>query len=82
MWNAITINKTKINFRILETIDAYKSIHKPKENDENDISIKELLSLEKIYGNNAAWNNRYNNTHNLLFWPSGTVDCTHNKKKR
>ena len=40
----------EINFRILEIIDACKSIHSCKQSDENNISIKELLDLEKIYG--------------------------------
>ena len=40
----------EINFRILETIEACKSIHSLEEEDENHISIKELLTLEDIYG--------------------------------
>ena len=39
-----------INFRILETIEACKSIKALKQEKENDISIKELIILEKIYG--------------------------------
>ena len=42
--------ESEINFRILETIDACKSIHALNQEDENHISIKELLSLEEIYG--------------------------------
>ena len=40
----------EINFRILETIEACKSIHSLEEKEENHISIKELLTLEDIYG--------------------------------
>ena len=40
----------EINFRILETIEAFKSIHSLKQEEENHISIKELLILEDIYG--------------------------------
>jgi len=40
----------EINFRILEIIEACKSIHSFKQSDENIISIKELLDLEEIYG--------------------------------
>ena len=40
----------EINFRILETIEACKSIHSLKQEEENQISIKELLILEEIYG--------------------------------
>ena len=40
----------EINFRILETIEACKSIHSLEEEEENHISIKELLTLEDIYG--------------------------------
>ena len=39
-----------INFRILETIEACKSIHALKQEEENHISIEELLILEEIYG--------------------------------
>ena len=39
----------EINFRILETIEACKSIHYLNQEEENHISIKELLMLEKIY---------------------------------
>ncbi len=42
--------ETEINFIILEIIDACKSIHSCKQSDDNNISIKELLDLEKIYG--------------------------------
>ncbi len=42
--------ESKINFRILETIEACKSIHSLKQEEENQISIKELLILEGIYG--------------------------------
>ena len=40
----------EINFRILETIEACKSIHNLKQEDQNHISIKELIFLEEIYG--------------------------------
>ena len=40
----------EVNFRILETIEACKSIHSLEEEEENHISIKELLTLEDIYG--------------------------------
>jgi len=39
-----------INYRILETIEACKSIHALKLEEEKHISIKELLILEEIYG--------------------------------
>ena len=42
--------KQEINFRILETIEACKSIHALKQEGENHNSIKELLILEKNYG--------------------------------
>ena len=42
--------KSEINFRILETIEACKSIDALKQEEENHISIKELLILKKIYG--------------------------------
>ena len=42
--------KQEINFRILETIEACKSIYALKQEKENHISIKELLILEEIYG--------------------------------
>ena len=42
--------ESKINFRIQETIDACKSIHALKQEEDNHISIKELLILEEIYG--------------------------------
>ena len=42
--------ESEINFRILETIEACKSIHSLKQEEENQISIKELLLLEEIYG--------------------------------
>ena len=38
------------NYRILETIEASKSIHLLKQKEENMISIKELLILDEIYG--------------------------------
>ena len=38
------------NFRIIETIEACKSIHALQQEEENHISIKELLVLENIYG--------------------------------
>tara|TARA_Y100001978_G_scaffold136995_1_gene122493 strand:- start:243 stop:374 length:132 start_codon:yes stop_codon:yes gene_type:complete len=41
---------TEIDFRILEIIEACKSIHACKQNNENNISINELLDLEDIYG--------------------------------
>tara|TARA_Y100000589_G_scaffold330813_1_gene381718 strand:+ start:3569 stop:3703 length:135 start_codon:yes stop_codon:yes gene_type:complete len=44
------MEELKINFRILETIDACRSIHSLKQEEEDHISIKELLSLEIIYG--------------------------------
>ena len=40
----------EINFRILETIEACKSIHSLKQEKENHVSIEELLILEEIYG--------------------------------
>ena len=42
--------ESEINFRIIETIEACKSIHSLKQEEENQISIKELLILEGIYG--------------------------------
>ena len=42
--------KQEINFRILETIEACNSIHALKQEEENHISIKELIILEEIYG--------------------------------
>ena len=42
--------KQEINFRILETIEACKSIHALKQEEDNHISIKELKILEEIYG--------------------------------
>ena len=39
-----------INFKISETIEACKSIHALKQEEENHISIEELLILEEIYG--------------------------------
>ena len=42
--------ETEINFRIIEIIDACKSIHAFNQINENNISIKELLDLEEIYG--------------------------------
>ena len=49
----ILINKkmeSEINFRILETIKACKSIHALDQEEENHISMKELVILEEIYG--------------------------------
>jgi len=42
--------KEEINFRILETIEECKRIHALKQDEENYISIKELIILEQIYG--------------------------------
>ena len=42
--------ESEINFRILETIEACKSIHSLQQEEENHISIKELLIQEDIYG--------------------------------
>ncbi len=42
--------KQEINFRILETIEACKSIHALNQEEENHVSIKELLILQEIYG--------------------------------
>ena len=42
--------ESEINFRILEIIEACKSIHTFEQDQENHISIKELLILEEIYG--------------------------------
>jgi len=42
--------QTEINYRILEIIDACKSIHSCRQSDEKNIAIKELLDLEEIYG--------------------------------
>ena len=42
--------ESETNSRILETIEACKSIHALQEEEENHISIKELLFLEEIYG--------------------------------
>ena len=42
--------ESEINFRIIETIEACKSIHALQQEEENHISIKELLVLENIYG--------------------------------
>ena len=39
-----------INFKISETIEACKSIHALKQEEENHTSIKELLILEEFYG--------------------------------
>ena len=41
--------ESEINFRIIETIEACKSIHALQQEEENQISIKELLVLEDIY---------------------------------
>ena len=41
--------KSKINFRTLETTEAYKIIYSLKREEENQISIKEVLLLEEIY---------------------------------
>ena len=48
--NCLFNMESKINFRILETIEAFKSIHSLKQEGENQISIKELFFLEEIYG--------------------------------
>ena len=42
--------KQEVNFIILETIDACKSIHALKEEKENHLSIKKIITLEEIYG--------------------------------
>jgi len=42
--------ESEINFRILETIEACRSIRALEQEEENHISIKELLLLEEIYG--------------------------------
>ena len=42
--------ESEINFRILEIIGACKSIHALEQEDDNHITIKELLILEEIYG--------------------------------
>ena len=42
--------KQEVNFRISETIEACKSIHALKQEEENHVSIKELIILEEIYG--------------------------------
>ena len=42
--------ESEINFRILETIEACKSINAMKQENENHLSLKELLILEKING--------------------------------
>tara|TARA_A100000164_G_C21826147_1_gene732918 strand:- start:694 stop:825 length:132 start_codon:yes stop_codon:yes gene_type:complete len=42
--------ESEINFRILEIIEACKSIHALHQEQEKHISIKELLVLEEIYG--------------------------------
>ena len=42
--------ESETNSRILETIEACKSIHAFDQDQENHISIKELLILEEIYG--------------------------------
>ena len=42
--------ESEINFRIIETIEACKSIHALQQEEENHKSIKELLVLEDIYG--------------------------------
>ena len=40
----------EINFRILEIIEACKSIRALKQEGYDDLAIKELLQLEGIYG--------------------------------
>ena len=50
--------ESEINFRILETIEACKSIHVLEQEEENHISIKELLILEEIYGLRLKKGNR------------------------
>ena len=42
--------ESEVNFRILETIKACKSIHSLKQEKENQISKREILILEVIYG--------------------------------
>ena len=42
--------ESEIIFRILKTIEACKSIHAFKQEEDNLILIKELLVLKKIYG--------------------------------
>ena len=42
--------ESEINFRILETTEASKSIHALQQEGENHILIKELSILEEIYG--------------------------------
>ena len=42
--------ESETNFRVLETIEACKSIHALEQEEENHISIKGLLVLEEIYG--------------------------------
>ncbi len=42
--------ESEIDFRILETIEACKSTHYLQQEEENHLSIKELLILEEIYG--------------------------------
>ena len=41
--------ESEINFRILEILEACKSIYSFKQKEQNQISIKELLILEGIY---------------------------------
>tara|TARA_B100001057_G_scaffold484338_1_gene562307 strand:+ start:852 stop:977 length:126 start_codon:yes stop_codon:yes gene_type:complete len=40
--------ESEINFRILETIEASKSIHALQQEGKNHISIKEIFILEEI----------------------------------
>ena len=42
--------ESEINFRILETIEACKSINALRQEEENHMAIKELLVQEEIYG--------------------------------
>ena len=41
--------ESKINFRTLETTEAYRIIYSLKREEENQISIKEVLLSEEIY---------------------------------
>ena len=46
----MTKMESEISSRILETIKTFKSIHALEQEEEDHISIKELLVLEEIYG--------------------------------
>lgn len=41
--------KSEINFKILGVIEAFKIIHILEQEEENHISLKELLNLEFLY---------------------------------